>query len=177
MCGNMESQKPVSQSELKRCPFCGGKAHVKKDYVECTTCGVFMVQTSFGKGDGIHQVINRWNARHYPLDGMNMDELIQHFKNLEEDETLKRIDDAYNRGWYDAMNNPEVNKALERLKPKKVLNIQEMERRMNIRDHNWQYQILREMKKLNMSFNVFYFVCLPLLMALLIIDILHFLKG
>lgn len=111
------------------------------------------------------------------LDGMNMDELIQHFKNLEEDETLKRIDDAYNRGWYDAMNNPEVNKALERLKPKKVLNIQEMERRMNIRDHNWQYQILREMKKLNMSFNVFYFVCLPLLMALLIIDILHFLKG
>ena len=201
MCGNMESQKPVSQSELKRCPFCGGKAHVKKDYVECTTCGVFMVQTSFGKGDGIHQVINRWNARHYPpevqqaveisnaiqhcgkcgqahiLDGMNMDELIQHFKNLEEDETLKRIDDAYNRGWYDAMNNPEVNKALERLKPKNVLNIQEMERRMNIRDHNWQYQILREMKKLNMSFNVFYFVCLPLLMALLIIDILHFLKG
>ena len=54
---------------------------------------------------------------------MNMDELIQHFKNLEEDETLKRIDDAYNRGWYDAMNNPEVNKALERLKPKKVINI------------------------------------------------------
>ena len=43
-----------------------------------------------------------------------MDELIQHFKNLEEDETLKRIDDAYNRGWYDAMNNPEVNKALEK---------------------------------------------------------------
>ena len=34
--------------------------------------------------------------------------LIQHFKKLEEDETLKRIDDAYNRGWYDAMNNPEV---------------------------------------------------------------------
>ena len=65
-----------------------------------------------------------------------MTELIQHFKNLEEDETLKRIDDAYNRGWYDAMNNPEVNKAL-------------------IRDHNWQYQILREMKELNMSFNVF----------------------
>ena len=110
--------------ELKRCPFCGGKAHVKKDYVECTTCGVFIVQTSFGKGDGIHQVINRWNARQHILDGMNMDELIQHFKNLEEDETLKRIDDAYNRGWYDAMNNPEINKALERLKPKKVINIQ-----------------------------------------------------
>lgn len=48
---------------------------------------------------------------------------------------------------------------------------------MNIRDNNWQYQILQEMKKLNMSFNVFYFVCLPLLMALLIIDILQFLKG
>jgi len=46
-----------------------------------------------------------------------MDELIQYFKNLEEDETLKRIDDAYNRGWYDAMNNPEVKKALERMKP------------------------------------------------------------
>ena len=156
--------------------------------------GSVNVQTSFGKGDGIHQVINRWNARHYPpevqqaveisnaiqhcgkcgqahiLDGMNMDELIQHFKNLEEDETLKRIDDAYNRGWYDAMNNPEVNKALERLKPKKVINI----RKNAFNEH---FQILREMKKLNMSFNVFYFVCLPLLMALLIIDILHFLKG
>ena len=108
-----------------------------------------------------------------------MTELIQHFKNLEEDETLKRIDDAYNRGWYDAMNNPEVNKALERLKPKKVINIRKnvFEEHFGIRDHNWQYQILREMKKLNMSFNVFYFVCLPLLMALLIIDILHFLKG
>ena len=99
-----------------------------------------------------------------------MDELIQHFKNLEEDETLKRIDDAYNRGWYDAMNNPEVNKALERLKPNKVINI----RKNAFNEH---FQILREMKKLNMSFNVFYFVCLPLLMALLIIDILHFLKG
>lgn len=51
-----------------------------------------------------------------------MDELIRHFKNLEEDETLKRIDDAYNRGWNDAMNNPEVKKALERMKPKKVIN-------------------------------------------------------
>lgn len=50
-----------------------------------------------------------------------MDELIQHFKTLEEDETLRRIDDAYNRGWYDAMNNPEVKKALERMKPKKVI--------------------------------------------------------
>lgn len=50
-----------------------------------------------------------------------MDELIRHFKNLEEDETLKRIDDAYNRGWNDAMNNPEVKKALERMKPKKVI--------------------------------------------------------
>lgn len=51
-----------------------------------------------------------------------MDELIQHFKNLEKDETLKRIDDSYNRGWNDAMNNPEVKKALERMKPMKVLN-------------------------------------------------------
>lgn len=48
-----------------------------------------------------------------------MDELIQHFKNLEEDETLKRIDDAYNRGWNDAMNNPEVKNALDRMKPMK----------------------------------------------------------
>jgi len=48
---------------------------------------------------------------------------------------------------------------------------------MNLRDFNYQYQILREMKKLNMSFNVFYFVCLPLLMTLLIIDILQLLKG
>ena len=52
---------------------------------------------------------------------MKMDELIQHFKNLEEDETLKRIDDAYNRGWNDAMNNPEVKKALDRMEPKKVV--------------------------------------------------------
>jgi len=50
-----------------------------------------------------------------------MDELAQHFKNLENDETLKKIDDAYNRGWNDAMNNPEVKKALERMKPKKVI--------------------------------------------------------
>ena len=50
-----------------------------------------------------------------------MDELIQHFKNLEEDETLKRIDDAYNRGWYDAMNNPEVKKALNKMTPEKVI--------------------------------------------------------
>ena len=48
---------------------------------------------------------------------------------------------------------------------------------MNIRDNDYQYQILREMEKLNMSFNVFYFVCLPLLMALLIIDILQLLRG
>ena len=52
-----------------------------------------------------------------------MDELIRHFKNLEEDETLKQIDDAYNRGWNYAMNNPEVKKALERMKPKKVENV------------------------------------------------------
>lgn len=50
-----------------------------------------------------------------------MDELIQHFKNLEEDETLKRIDDAYNRGWNDAMNSPDVKKALERMKPIKPM--------------------------------------------------------
>jgi len=50
-----------------------------------------------------------------------MDELAQHFKNLENDETLKKIDEAYNRGWNDAMNNPEIKKALERMKPKKVI--------------------------------------------------------
>lgn len=49
-----------------------------------------------------------------------MDELMQYFKNLEENEFLK-LNDAYNRGWYDAMNNPEVNKALERMKPEKVI--------------------------------------------------------
>lgn len=48
-----------------------------------------------------------------------MDELIRHFKNLEEDEISKQMDEAFNRGWHYAMENPEVKKALERMKPKK----------------------------------------------------------
>jgi len=48
---------------------------------------------------------------------------------------------------------------------------------MNIRDNNWQYQILQEMKKLNMRFQVFRYICIPLLTCSLVMNISQFLRG
>lgn len=48
---------------------------------------------------------------------------------------------------------------------------------MNIRDNNWQYQILQELKKMNMHLQVFRYVGIPMLTCYLVMNISQFLKG
>jgi len=48
---------------------------------------------------------------------------------------------------------------------------------MNIRNENWQYQILQEIKDMNMRFQVFTYFCIPLLTCSLVMNILQYLKG
>ena len=48
---------------------------------------------------------------------------------------------------------------------------------MNLRDVNYQYQILQEMKKLNKHLQVIRYVCIPMLTCSLVMNISQFLKG
>ena len=58
MRGNMELQKPISQSDLKPCPFCGGQPRIRiksfceyTDFmtaeIECVNCNLEMKEHFF----------------------------------------------------------------------------------------------------------------------------------
>jgi len=51
---------------LKRCPFCGGRAHLEQmgwpHHVYCTRCGAKSVSTRYA-ADGAWEAIQKWNQR------------------------------------------------------------------------------------------------------------------
>ncbi|MBS7327853.1 MAG: Lar family restriction alleviation protein [Oxalobacter sp.] len=91
MRGNMELQKPVSQSKLLLCPFCGSENIEKKIQqnfpgvftviIGCADCPGNPIEVGKSKDVVEQKAVERWNRRHYP---------------------------------------PEVQQAVERMKPKKV---------------------------------------------------------
>ena len=66
-------------SELKPCPFCGGKAkyiyQIPYNVVKCTKCKVFgkTIVDSYEQRDGKVEAIKAWNKRYTPPEEINFD--------------------------------------------------------------------------------------------------------
>lgn len=63
----------MTKTELKPCPFCGGKAHYYyergNDSIVCEECGAKL--TYFDFGDPNDELVKQWNARHIEDDNVN----------------------------------------------------------------------------------------------------------
>ena len=53
-------------TDLKKCPFCGGKAELEKmgwpHHVYCTNCGARVTSTKYAE-DGESEAVKKWNRR------------------------------------------------------------------------------------------------------------------
>ena len=62
--------------ELKRCPFCGGEAEVKRfgnerSYIQCVVCGASTLVF-----DTRYDAVARWNNRYEGADGGEMADML-----------------------------------------------------------------------------------------------------
>lgn len=67
MVGGMVEKYPWENRKLKRCPFCGGEAHIMKmgypHWVFCKQCGAKVHGGKFGEREGEVASIEAWNRR------------------------------------------------------------------------------------------------------------------